>query len=76
MANGIRLSELEKMCADMRKAANAVGNADPSVELFVMGELDNLTFAPMENTTVTDYMAKFDGDNAERGDFCLALTVL
>ena len=76
MANGMRLSELEKLCADMRIAAKAVGNDDLSVELFVMGELDDLTIAPMVNTTVTDYMAKYDGDNAERGDFCLALTVL
>lgn len=71
----MRLSDLQRLVADMSEAAARVGNYDPRVEFFDVAACDsvNLIIAPMDNSTVSDYMQRFTGSVAEVGDFCLAL---
>lgn len=71
----MRLSDLQRLCADMSEAAAQVGNFDPQVVFFDITDRspDNLVVAPMVNSTVKDYMQRFEGSEAEIGDFCIAL---
>lgn len=70
----MRLSDMKKIIAEMEAQAASVGNDDPSVE-FCVADLDfNLVLMPLVNSTVRDYMVKFEGTCADRGDFCLMLT--
>lgn len=75
MSTVMRLSDLQRLCADMAEAAAKVGNYDPQVVFFDIAarDNDNLIIAPMENSTVVDYMQRFTGSEAEVGDFALAL---
>ena len=68
----MKLSELEALVKAIREQGNAMGNHDPTVELYTP-DLDwNLTI-DVTPATLVNYTARFEGDSAARGDVALYL---